>query len=127
MIPEIKPEYAISIRQPWAELILQGKKNTEYRVWRLGDQFVGEWLYLHAAKTITFEEKEVMQKNGLAESELIKGAYVGLIKFGKPELKETPKDLVGFFGSKECFYWPILETTRIEPIKAVGKLRVWKV
>ena len=42
--PEMAPEFAISIRQPWAELILRGWKLTEYRSWRIPEKYWGEWL-----------------------------------------------------------------------------------
>ena len=40
---------ALSLRQPWAELILQGRKTIETRTWNT--QFRGRF-YIHAAKSV---------------------------------------------------------------------------
>lgn len=34
-VEDLGPQYAISVRQPWAHLILCGYKRVEYRTWRL--------------------------------------------------------------------------------------------
>ena len=42
--------HAISIRQPWADLILSGDKQIEYRTWPLPRVWLGVPMYLHAGK-----------------------------------------------------------------------------
>ena len=39
---------ALSIRQPWADLILFGHKDIENRSWRASDQDIGTRIYIHA-------------------------------------------------------------------------------
>ncbi|MEE8465915.1 MAG: ASCH domain-containing protein [Dehalococcoidia bacterium] len=43
-----KPQYALSIRQPWAHLIVSGEKDIENRPWHTG--YRGR-IYVHAGKT----------------------------------------------------------------------------
>ena len=60
---------ALSLRQPWAELILQGRKTIETRKWRT--HFRGEF-YIHAAKQI---DKKACEKFGISNPST--GALVG--------------------------------------------------
>ena len=41
---------ALSIRQPWADLILYAGKNIEKRTWRFPDKHKGERILIHAGK-----------------------------------------------------------------------------
>ncbi|MFH1445161.1 MAG: ASCH domain-containing protein, partial [Nanoarchaeota archaeon] len=52
---------ALSLKQPFAELILQGKKKIELRKWNT--KFRGEFL-IHASKN---PDKEAMQRFGFKE------------------------------------------------------------
>lgn len=46
--PEAPVQYAISIRQPWAWLILHGGKDIENRSWKLPSRFIGQRVFIHA-------------------------------------------------------------------------------
>lgn len=48
---------ALSIRQPWAWIIIHGGKNVENRVWNYIPKLRGR-IYIHAAKGMTEEEYE---------------------------------------------------------------------
>ena len=115
----------LSIKQPFAELILQGKKKIELRKWNT--KFRGEFL-IHASK---IPDKEAMQKFGFGE--LPTGAIVGKanlidVKKYKDE-QEHQKDKELHLAS---IYWGnygfILEKVeRISPIlPAKGKLGFWE-
>ena len=45
-----KPDKALSIKQPWADLILFRGKDIENRSWRLPDWMKGQRIYVHAGK-----------------------------------------------------------------------------
>lgn len=62
---------ALSIRQPYAELILSGAKRIEYRNWNT--TFRGRF-YVHAPMII---EREAAELEKLDTSKLITGAIVG--------------------------------------------------
>ncbi|WP_084605121.1 ASCH domain-containing protein [Desulfonatronum thioautotrophicum] len=62
---------ALSIRQPWVELILPGRKTIEVRSWPTSHR---EPLWLHAGMT---RERGLLQRFGLDEQQLTFGALVG--------------------------------------------------
>lgn len=51
--PEAPVQYAISIRQPWAWLILHAGKDIENRSWKLPERFIGQRVLIHAGKAIS--------------------------------------------------------------------------
>ncbi len=63
---------AISIHQPWAELILRGQKTIEIRRWT--NLYRGD-LYLHASKEA--DEYKPMEKD---TPSLFRGGYVGVME-----------------------------------------------
>mgnify|MGYP003979757181 CR=1 FL=1 len=65
---------AISIRQPFVEMILSGKKTIEYRSRRTN---IRERVYLYASLTI---EKEICEDEGLDSAELPIGQIVGSVE-----------------------------------------------
>jgi len=69
--PSVNMPVALSIRQPWTELILQGHKTIEVRGWLT--QYRGE-LYLHAGKR---PDREALDRFALANEDLCYGALVG--------------------------------------------------
>lgn len=83
----MNPTVALSIRQPWAWLILHGK-NIENRTWPT--RFRG-WFFIHAAKGMTQEEyysvKLWVQQKDLCHNlpdftQLERGGIIGKAKLG---------------------------------------------
>lgn len=64
----------LSIRQPWVELILQGKKTIELRTWNT--KFREKFL-LHASKRFDETGRAVAKKFGIELQTLEKGSIVG--------------------------------------------------
>ena len=113
----------LSIKQPFVELILQGKKTLELRTWNT--KFRGEFL-IHASKV---PDKEAMKKFGFDKLPL--GCIVGkaeLIEVKKYDnVKEHKKDRDKHLASS-CFgnYGFILENVeKIKEIPCNGKLGFW--
>ena len=104
--PEMAPEFAISIRQPWAELILRGWKLTEYRSWRIPEKYWGEWLYLHVPADMNKWERSLTRKR------------VGTF---------APIDAYEYIDWPCCWHWPVTGAERIPFIPAKGNLRIFKV
>lgn len=65
-------EHAISIRQPWAELILRGEKTIEVRTW--SSTYRGD-LYLHTGKMADGYKHIDMRM-----PDVFRGGYVGVIE-----------------------------------------------
>ncbi|MBN2077483.1 MAG: ASCH domain-containing protein, partial [Spirochaetes bacterium] len=77
---------ALSIRQPWAELILRGIKDVENRSWSTNHRGV---MAIHAAKTFYFdlsdpgerrEFEEIRDEYGIDRDSLVYGAIVGTVE-----------------------------------------------
>ena len=114
---------ALSLKQPWAELILQGKKKIELRKWNT--KFRGEFL-IHSSK---IPDKEGMKKFGFKDLKC--GFIIGkvnLIDVKKYEdNREFEKDKNLHLATKEWGqYGFILENPRrIKPMEAKGSLGFW--
>jgi hypothetical protein len=122
--------FALSLKQPWAELILQGKKTIETRRWNTG--FRGDF-FIHASKTI---DKEACEEFGIDSSSLITGAIVGkativdVKEYYSEEqfMKDNPKHQAGFYGFGRPIFGFILEDIeRVEPISQKGSLKFFEV
>lgn len=77
----------LSIKQPYAELLVSGRKTIELRTWNT--KFRGEFL-IHASKKI---DKEACEMNNIDSDSLIVGA-----KLGKADLYD-----VKFYKNKNSF------------------------
>jgi len=122
--------YALSLRQPWAELILQGKKTIETRRW--DTDFRGEF-YIHVSKTV---DKEACKEFGFDPDSLITGAIVGKATlldakeyYTKEQfMKDDPKHKAGFYGfAKPMFGFILDDVEKIKPIPQKGALKFFEV
>ena len=115
---------ALSLKQPWADLIVQGKKIIQSRKWR--SNFRGEF-YIHASKS--FDKKN-------CESFGIKNPVTGAL-IGKVELvnvkeyknkKEFDEDYRKHFAKNFVRYGYLLRNIkRINPVPYKGKLNFFEV
>ena len=76
----------LSVCQPFAELIIQGKKTIELRKWNT--KFRGEFL-VHAAKNILIEDCKRMK----ISSSIVTGAIIGKVKLTDVKKYESDKEL----------------------------------
>ena len=121
----------LTIKQPWATLIMQGNKRYEFRSWQTKCR--GE-LLIHAGKGI---DKEAMKR--LAKyipKDMPTGKILGKVKlvdcircdddFKEKCLKEN-KEVYAKSTFVEKFAWK-LENVEVfdEPIEAKGKLSLWE-
>ena len=115
---------ALSLKQPFAELVVSGRKTIEIRKWNT--KFRGEF-YIHASMQ---EYKNAMEKFGF--NSLEKGAIIGkatLVEVKKYENDdEFVKDKNKHLATKDYGkYGFLLENPqRINPIKFKGKLGFWE-
>jgi hypothetical protein len=113
----------LSIKQPYAELILQGKKKIELRKWNT--DFRGEFL-IHSSKN---PDEEAIKKFGFKD--LANGFILGKVKLIGVKLykneEEHKKDKnLHLAESAWGNYGFILENPeRIKPIPAKGQLNFW--
>ena len=114
----------LTIKQPWAELILQGKKKIEIRKWNT--KFRGKFL-IHASK---IPDKEAMGKFGfddlpcwliVGEAELVDvKKYSGKKEFEDDKNKHMATGDFGDYG------FILRNVKRVRPIPARGMLGFWE-
>lgn len=124
----------LSIKEPYATLIMHKKKTIETRSWKTN--YRGE-LYIHASKSNV--AKEYLEKEGL--NELIKDVSMnyGCIickchlvdciymteEYIEKMKKEDPQEYVCGAYSVGRYAWILENIEVIEPIEAKGKLGIW--
>ena len=86
---------AISFRQPWGYLVLNGFKKVENRSKKLNDKWLNQWLCLHISKK--FDEQVV--KNCLQNKLEYK---LHQIEVTMNEMKQQCGKIVGFFKVSQC-------------------------
>jgi hypothetical protein len=136
----------ITIRQPWAWLILQqqdtaARKDIENRNWKLPAKYIGKPVLVHtsASNKLLMEESDAqLCARGFSESNLMmfplddiegcgrSGHIVGCVVFsactqnvGQP--KPSP-----WCDSDSRFWWHVREAYPITPVPAKGKLSFWQ-
>ena len=117
---------ALSLKQPFAELIVSGKKTIELRNWKT--KFRGEFL-VHASKVPHFG---AMKRFGFSRNDLALGKIVGKVKLvdvkkyasEEENLKDKDKHLAD--GSWGKYGFVLENPKRIKPISAKGKLNFWE-
>lgn len=120
-------EYAISVRQPWAELLLRGEKCVEYRRWSLQEKYVGRWLLLHASQSMSCRERDLALSCLGTTVEFDRGGYVGRIRFGRAIMAFTPLEVRTYCPLPQCWHWPVIDVERLPFCPAKGKTLVFKV
>lgn len=119
---------ALSLKQPFAELILSGKKSIELRNWNTS--FRGEF-FIHASK---IPDARAMKRFGFSVSDLPRGALVGKTTLCDMKHYKTKKE----HAHDKCL--PLADTswgnygfvlTNVKrlpkPIPMKGKLGFWEV
>ena len=116
---------ALSVRQPWAELILRGEKQIEVRTW--ATNYRG-WVWLHTGKERP-DDNEIDKRYG----KLFRGGYVGLfllnsiLSFDREKWDEWKEQHLNTGEYKSgTFAWIIEATVRFPvPIPAPGQLNLF--
>ena len=122
---------ALTIKQPWATLIIQGDKRFEFRSWQT--KYRGD-LLIHSGKGI---DKEAMKR--LAKylpKELPYGKILGKVKLVdcikmSPEFKELllkeNRDIYTKSSFQENYGWQVSDVEVFEnPIDVKGHLSLWE-
>jgi len=114
----------LSLKQPFAELVVSGKKTIELRNWNT--KFRGDFL-IHASKV---PDKQAMKQFGFTDLPL--GMIVGKAKLVDvkhyPNKEEHKKDAALHLADDDWgSYGFVLENAeRIDPIPAKGMLGFWE-
>jgi len=118
---------ALTIRQPWAELILRGRKPFELRSWRT--KYRGPLVIHAAAKVDAWDARHF----GLKPEKLITSAFVGgailadVRPYTRADARLLKKRRAGLGWFPGNFSWVLKKPRRISPVKAKGQLSLFKV
>lgn len=122
---------ALTIKQPWATLIMQGDKRFEFRSWQT--KYRGD-LLIHAGKGIDKEAMKRLEK--YLPAKLIYGKILGKVKLVdcikmSPEFKELllkeNSDIYTESSFQENYGWQVSDVEVFEnPIDAKGHLSLWE-
>jgi len=117
----------LSLMQPWAELIVLGKKNIELRKW--STKFRGEF-YIHASMKTNYEKCKEL---GINAKDLINGAILGKAELIDVKKYNSRDELI---ADKNFHYAPdydfpckgfiLKNAKKIKPVKSKGSLGFWK-
>ena len=121
----------LTIKQPWATLIMQGYKRFEFRSWQT--KYRGD-LLIHAGKGIDKEAIKRLEK--YLPKELLTGKILGKVTLVdcikmSPEFKERllkeNKDIYAKSSFQENYGWQI-DNVQVfkEPIETKGYLSLWE-
>jgi ASCH domain len=102
----------ITLRQPWAELVVSGVKNIENRGWSTA--YRGPVL-IHAGLHV---EREACRKHGVDPSKLPRGAVVGVVELADCVTKHRSPWFSGRYG------FVLRNARKIKPIQWKGALNL---
>lgn len=100
---------ALSIKQPWSELVARGKKKIEYRTWSIGHRGP---LLIVASKS---RQDEDCAEERIPADSLVYGAAVCIV------------DLVDVTGTKGDFEWHFRNPRRVKPLPVTGYASIYTV
>lgn len=120
----------LTIKQPWATLIMEGYKRFEFRSWQT--KYRGD-LLIHAGQGVDKEAINRLKK--YLPEELPKGKILGKVKLidcikcdenFKNKCLQENKDIYAKSSFKENYAWQLeVEEVYKEPIEAKGQLGLW--
>ncbi len=127
----------ITIRQPWAALIVNGIKDVENRNWRLPDKHRNTTVLIHSSARPEFLFTEANAElnargfNGHKSYDgwtTLAGCIIGAVRFSGCE--EWPgsggKVPSSWCDTSSSFWWMIEKAMPITPVVAKGKLSFWQ-
>jgi hypothetical protein len=124
---------AITIKQPWASLIVHGIKNIENRTWPCPKKYLGQRVLIHSS--VCYEKKfkinltneQMKQAFSLISEKSISGQWKFGTIIGSVEIVDCVQNHSSIWAEKEVYNWvlanPIIYNEPIENVK--GKLSFW--
>ncbi len=125
---------ALTVKQPWAQLICEGIKDIENRTWKLPEKYKGKRVLIHASakpERIKFEiecqanvkEIEIFAALNFAEENNLLGCIIGSV-----EIVDCVQNHPSMWADKGAWHWilanPVLFAKPIENVK--GRLSFWE-
>lgn len=118
----------LSIKEPFASLIKDGKKKIETRSWKTN--YRGE-IYIHASLTKTKLDERIQKLNNMIEPKpgyvLCKANLVDCVYMDEIFIKKIRNTQEYLYGHYELgrYAWILENIVIIEPFPVKGKLGIW--
>jgi hypothetical protein len=139
-IANVMPEYALTVKQPWATPIVYGLKTVENRDWPPPSWLIGKPIAIHAGKTLDEGNADVVYwRTGLQAETLPTGAVLGTVvvlgyvRASAGKIVERVGDSPFVQGYQPCnwfvgeYGWILGSPQRFaKPIPKQGKQKIWK-
>lgn len=123
---------ALSIKQPWASLIVHGIKDIENRTWSCPQKYIGQRVLIHASscigvRTWSDRQDQELRKNrdmyfNCVYDKFPKGAIIGSVV-----ISDCVQNHPSVWAEKGCWNWVLKDAVLFDkPIMNVkGKLSFW--
>lgn len=124
---------AITIKQPWASLIVHGIKNIENRTWSCPKKYLGQRVLIHSSVChgkkfkINLTDEQMKQAFSLISEKSISGQWEFGAIIGSVEIVDCVQNHSSIWAEKEVYNWVLANSIIYnEPIENVkGKLSFW--
>jgi hypothetical protein len=110
---------ALTVRQPWAALIVSGVKDIENRTWEPPVGVFGEEILIHAAER---------RRDDVADVPRVEGDELRGVLLGTVIIVGAIQDSESAWARPDHWHWQLHGAKRLgEPVSCVGSLGFWKV
>jgi hypothetical protein len=129
---------AITIKQPYASLIVEGIKDIENRTWKCPEKYIGQRVLIHAAQkpmkggmSALSVEQIYASGDWFKGSKLVPdfGAIIGSVKIVDclRHSYHSIRDTKSIWAEKDCWHWVLANPIKFaKPIQIKGKLNFWE-
>ena len=104
---------ALSVRQPWANDIINGTKTIEFRTVSTN---IREQVFIYASKTMKTAEKQELKTRGLVAASYVRGAIIGVVTIQRCIQPAHSGDYQWHLVSPRKFKTPLLIANRPQPV-----------
>lgn len=109
------PTRALTLKQPWAHLVIHGDKDVENRTWKLPKIYLNQWVWLHAGKSYESGISDI------PKNDLTFGGIIGAVKF-----KECVSDCPSKWAIEGRYHWVISDKLALpKPVLCNGNMSFW--
>ena len=109
------PTHALTLRQPWAHLVIHGNKDVENRSWDFPKPRINQWIWLHAGKAYESGISDI------PKTEMTFAAIIGAVKF-----KGSSLDHPSEWAIDGQYHWAISAKIALpKPVPCKGDLGFW--
>lgn len=122
----------LSVHQPYALMLVEGKKEFEYRSWKLPEKYVGKRIFIQATMTLDGFDPQFAEEKAFRECDMecirktLRSMILGSVVFGE---SQGPIDCVVWGQNLKLYKWPVIDPIRLaNPLRNItGRQRIWKI